>query len=121
MPTATKTIHPDNSYLVRQYIQRWDAATNVYVKWTGASTIACGFYQDALGTTPIAGLTNIAMTESSVGSGVYYAIVLGTMTAPLSSLTGDTIFQIVTGGTNSDLRVVTPLVVANPRYALLDE
>lgn len=121
MPTALKSIHPNNSYLVRQYIERWDAATNAYVKWTGASTIVCGFYEDALGVTPIAGLTNIAMTESSVGSGVYYAIVLGTMTAPLSTMTGDTIFQIVTGGTNSDLRVVVPLLVANPRYALLGD
>lgn len=121
MPTASKSIHPNNSYLVRQYIQRYDAASNSYVKWTGAATIVCGFYEDALGTTPIAGLTNIAMTESSAGSAVYYAIVLGTMTASLSALTGDTIFQIVTGGTNSDLRVVVPLVVANPRYALLGE
>lgn len=113
---VSKQIHPSNAYLVRQSLTRYSATTNTYVTWTGATTIAVGFYEDALGVTAIAGLTGLAMTESTV-QGVYYRVVDGTSTATLSSYQGETIYQIVTGGSNSDLTVVTPLVVAAPRYA----
>jgi hypothetical protein len=113
---VSKQINPSNAYLVRQALKKYDAATNDYIAWTGASTIAVGFYEDALGTTAIAGLTSLAMTESSV-LGTYYRVIAGTLTAALSSYAGETIYQIVTGGNASDLKVVTPLVVTQPRYA----
>jgi len=114
--TTSKQIHPNNAYLVRQALTKYDPATNTYIVWTGATSIVAGFYEDALGTTAISGLINIAMTESSI-SGTYYAVVSGTLTANLTTYDNDTIYQIVTGGVQSDLKVVTPLVVAEPRYA----
>lgn len=120
MATAIKPIHPDNAYLVRQSLSKYDPVTNTYVAWTGASTIVVGFYEDELGVTGIAGLTGLAMTEGV--SGVYYRVIDGTLTGSLApTYVGDTIFQIVTGGALSDLRVVTPLLVTEPRYALLGE
>lgn len=113
----SKQIHPANAYLVRQTLKQYDAATNDYILWTGASTIQVGFYEDALGTIGIAGLTGLAMTESAV-AGTYYRIISGTSTAGLAAqYAGETIYQIVTGGGASDLKVVVPLVVTQPRYA----
>lgn len=113
---VSKQINPSNAYLVRQALKKYDAATNDYIAWTGANTIAVGFYEDALGVTVIAGLASLPMTESSV-LGTYYRVVSGTDTAALASYAGETIYQIVTGGNASDLKVVTPLVVTQPRYA----
>jgi hypothetical protein len=115
--TATsKQIHPNNAYLVRQALSKYDPTTNTYIVWTGAASVTAGFYEDALGVTAIAGLTGLNMTESSV-TGTYYYVVPGTSTAVLASYAGETIYQIVTGGVQSDLKVVTPLVVTEPRYA----
>lgn len=117
MTTApTKDIHPSNTYLVRQQIRQYDAATNSYIPWVNAAGIVVGFYEDASGATAIAGLTNLPMTESST-PGTYYCLVDGTLTATLSSqYVGETIYQIVTAGVYSDLRVVLPLRVSQPRY-----
>ncbi len=120
MSTATKPIHPNNAYLVRQSLTKYDATTNTYIPWTGAATISASFYEDAFGVTPIAGLTGIAMAESAV-LGTYYVVVSGTLTATLTSYDGQTIYLVVTGGVQSDLRVVVPLLVTDPRYALLGE
>lgn len=121
MPAVAKEIHPSNAYLVRQQLKKYDAATNSYIPWTGANTIVVGFYEDALGVTGITGMTGFAMTESST-QGTYYKIVTGVLTATLASqYAGETIYQIVTGGASSDLKVVTPLVVTQPRYAQVGE
>lgn len=121
MAVVSKQIHPSNAYLVRQQLKQWDAATNTYIPWTGAVTIAVGFYEDALGVTGITSLTGLAMTESGT-PGTYYRVISGTLTATLASqYAGETIYQIVTGGSNSDLKVVMPLVVAQPRYAQVGE
>jgi len=112
----SKTINPANAYLVRSQITRWFSTTNSFEKWTGLTTLVVGFYEDALGTNGIAGLTNIAMTESSV-LGTYYAIVSAASTTPLGvSYNNETIYQIVSGGPNNEIKVVTPLVVTQPRY-----
>ena len=121
MAVVSKQIHTSNAYLVRQQLKQYDATTNTYIAWTGANTIAVGFYEDALGVTGIAGLTGLAMAESNI-LGTYYRIISGTLTATLASqYAGETIYQIVTGGSNSDLKVVTPLVVTQPRYAQVGE
>jgi len=112
----SKIINPANAYLVRSQITRWSSTTNQFEKWTGLTTLVVGFYEDALGTTAISGLTNIAMTESTV-VGTYYAVVSSASTAPLGvSYNNETIYQIVSGGPNNDIKVVTPLVVTQPRY-----
>lgn len=114
---VSKQIHPSNAYLVRQSLTKYDPVTNTYITWTGASTIVVGFYEDALGVTGIAGLTALPLTESTV-QGTYYRVISGTDTATLTAqYAGETIYQIVTGGAASDLKVVTPLVVTQPRYA----
>lgn len=112
-----KIINPANAYLVRSQIRRWISTTNTFELWTGLSNLVVGFYTDALGTTGIAGLTNLSMTESTV-QGTYYAIVSAASTAPLgTSYNNQTIYQIVSGGPSNEIKVVTPLVVTQPRYA----
>lgn len=117
MTTISKTIAPDNSYLVRQELRYYDPATNCYELWTGQTATAT-FAEDAEGNTPIATLANIAMTEAPTHPGVYYVVVQRPLLeAALNSFIGQTIYQIVTAGAFDDLQVVTPLVVTEPRYA----
>lgn len=112
---TSKQINPSNSYVVRQALKKYDPVTNDYITWTGATPITVGFYEDALGVTGIAGLTGLAMSESTV-QGTYYKVVSGTSLAALTTYAGETIYQIVTAGALNDLTVVTPLVVTEPRY-----
>ena len=115
MTTAQKTINPYNAYLVRQELTRWNAATNKYDVWTGA-TGSVTFAEDDQGTTPIAGLASFALSESGV-AGTYYAEIPTASANLLVPYDGDTIYQIVTAGQNSDVTVVTPLRVVIPRWA----
>jgi hypothetical protein len=115
--TVSKTIHPNNAYLVRSVVTFWSSSTNTFQAWSGLTTMAVGFYADALGTTSIAGLTGLGMSEVNT-SGVYYVIVPAANTAILgTNYNGSTIYQIVTGGPSNEIKVVTPLVVTQPRYA----
>lgn len=115
--TVSKTIQPNNAYLVRTKVTQWSSTTNTYVPWTGLSTMKAGFYTDALGTTGIANLTNLAMSEVTA-TGVYYVVVSAALTAVLgTTYNNTTVYQIVTGGPNNELKVVTPLAVTQPRYA----
>lgn len=112
-----KTINPANAYLVRSQIRRWLSTTNTFELWTGLDNMTVGFYTDALGTNGIAGLTNLQMAESSV-QGTYFAIVSAASTTPLGvTYNNETIYQIVSGGPSNEIKVVTPLVVTQPRYA----
>lgn len=113
--TASKTINPYNAYLVRSELTRYSAATNKYAAWTGA-TASVTFAEDDQGATPIAGLANFAMAEAAGAPGTYYAEIPTASANLLVPYDGDTIYQIVTAGNNTDLTVVTPLVVAIPRY-----
>lgn len=115
--TVSKTIHPNNAYLVRSEIKFWSSSTNQFQAWTGLTTVAVGFYADALGTQSIAGLVGLGMSEVN-NSGVYYVIVPAANTAILgTNYNGETVYQIVTGGPTNEIKVVTPLVVTQPRYA----
>lgn len=115
--TVSKTIHPNNAYLVRTKVTFWSSSTNTFQAWSGLTNMAVGFYADALGTQSIAGLVGLGMSEVNT-SGVYYVIVPAANTAILgTTYNGSTIYQIVTGGTNNAIKVVTPLVVTQPRYA----
>lgn len=112
-----KIINPANAYLVRSQVRRWLSTTNTFELWSGLQNMTVGFYQDALGATGIAGLTNLSMTESSV-LGTYFAVISAASTAPLAvSYNNETIYQIVSGGPSNEIKVVTPLVVTQPRYA----
>ena len=113
--TTIKTINPYNAYLVRQELTRWDAATNRYIPWTGTTGLAT-FAEDDQGATPIAGLANFALTESGV-AGTYYAEIPTASANLLIPYDGQTVYQIVTAGNNTDLTVVTALKVVIPRWA----
>lgn len=114
--TVSKTIQPSNAYLVRTKVTQWSSATNTYVAWTGLNSMVAGFYTDQTGTTGIASLTNLAMSEVTA-TGVYYVVVSSALTAGLSVYEDTIIYQIVSGGPNAELKVVTPLIVTVPRYA----
>jgi hypothetical protein len=115
--TVSKTIHPNNAYLVRSKITFYNSTTNQFVPWTGLANVSVSFYEDALGTQTIAGLSGLGMSEVT-NTGVYYVVVPAANTAILgTTYTGDTVYQIVTGGTNNAIKVVTPLAVTQPRYA----
>lgn len=115
--TVTKTIHPNNAYLVRSKITFFNSTTNQFVPWTGLTNVSVTFYADALGTQTIAGLSGLDLTEIT-GTGVYYVVVPSANTAILgTNYNGATVYQIVSGGTNNAIKVVTPLLVTQPRYA----
>lgn len=115
--TVSKDIHPNNAYLVRTQVTFWSSSTNQFQAWSGLANMTVGFYADALGTQGIAGLIGLGMSEVNT-TGVYYVIVPAANTAILgTNYNGSTIYQIVTGGTNNAIKVVTPLVVTQPRYA----
>ena len=115
--TVSKTINPNNAYLVRSEVKLWSSSTNTFIAWTGLANMKVGFYADALGTQSIAGLIGLDMAEVT-STGVYYVIVPAANTAILgTNYNGEIIYQIVTGGTNDAIKVVTPLAVTQPRYA----
>jgi len=115
--TVNKAIHPNNAYLVRSKITFYNSTSNTFVPWTGLANVSVTFYADALGTQTIAGLSGLGMAEVT-NTGVYYVVVPAANTAILgTSYNGATVYQIVTGGTNNAIKVVTPLLVTQPRYA----
>lgn len=116
MTVSRKTINPYNAYLVRQELSRYQAATNTYIAWTGATAVSATFAEDDQGVTPIAGLANFALTESGV-AGTYYAEIPTASANLLIPYDGVVVYQIVTAGTNTDATVVTPLLVTIPRWA----
>jgi hypothetical protein len=117
MPATTaKTIYPTNGHLARQAMELYSAATDRYVPFTGG-TFAVGFFLDAAGTQPIAGLTNIAMAAVAGAPGSYFAVIQVQTLAPLVPLAGQTVYQIVRGGPYDSLSAVTPMVVSLARYA----
>lgn len=116
MTTATKTINPYNAYLARVEVTRYNTATNRYDAWTGA-TGTVTFAEDDAGAVPIAGLANFAMSESGV-AGTYYAQIPTASANLLIPYDGQTVYQVVTLGTNSDLTIATALRVEIPRWGI---
>lgn len=116
-PVTVKSIHPANVYLARVEVTYYNTATNEFVPFTQTNA-QVSFAEDSDGTTPISGLANINMTESPATPGTYYAQVASASLSALVPFVGQTIYQIVkVGATLSDAKVVTPLVVRDPRYA----
>jgi hypothetical protein len=112
--SASKIINPSNAYLVRQEWRKYDPATNTFPLWSGATgTVTLAL--DSAGTSVISGFN--ALSLSAATTGVYYRILTAAETATLATYDGDTIYQIVVGGSANELRVVTPLVVTVPRLA----
>jgi|APGre2960657404_1045060.scaffolds.fasta_scaffold39369_2 hypothetical protein len=117
MTTISKQIQPDNSYLVRQELRYYDDATNCYELWTEQDATVT-FAEDTDGNTPIATLDSLVMSEAENHPGIYFLVVHAPLLQPaLTPYVGQTIYQIVMAGAFNDLRVVTPLVVTEPRYA----
>jgi hypothetical protein len=113
-----KQINPANAYLVRQTIERYDAATNGYVPWTGgAPNVSVGFYTSNDGTGGIAGLTGLPMEEAAGEAGTYIFIVPSSLLSALVPYDNQVVFQIVFAGATANLKVVTPVLVATPRWA----
>lgn len=116
-PVTVKTVHPANAYLARVEVQRYNNQTNEFVPYTGTSAQVF-FAEDALGTEPITGMTGIALVEVPGAPGVYAEQIGAAVMDLLEPYVGDTVYQITTiGPTLTDARVVTPLVVRDPRYA----
>lgn len=117
MTTISKTIAPDNSYLVRQELRYYNDATNCYELWTEQDANVT-FAEDAEGDTPIPTLNELVMSEAANHPGIYFLVVHRPLLEPaLLPYVGQTIYQIVRAGAFNDLQVVTPLVVTEPRYA----
>lgn len=117
-PVTFKTINPANAYLARAAIERYNAATDAYIPWTGGEpNVTVGFYTSAAGTGGITGLTDIPLEEVAGAPGTYALAIPSSLLAAIVPYTGQTIYQIVKAGQNQNLQVVTPLRVQVPRYA----
>jgi hypothetical protein len=112
---TTKPIYPANGHLTRQAIEIYHAATNWYVPYTDGALVV-SFAVNADGTSPITGLTSLALSASGV-AGTYYRVITSAQLAPLAALSGTVVYQIVSGGTDAAYRVVTPMRVSVPRWA----
>jgi len=112
---TTKPIYPANAHLTRQVVELYNTATDVYEPYTGGALVV-SFAVNADGTSPITGLTNMALSASGV-AGTYYRIIPSAQLAPLAALSGTVVYQIVSGGTDAAYRVVTPMRVSVPRWA----
>jgi hypothetical protein len=114
-PVTSKTVFPNNAYLVRWYLTRWNAATDAYEPWTGATVVA-SFTEDENGLVPIGTLSNIAMTAVGPSPGTYAAVVPGPDMAQLTPYLEETVYEFISDGNTGDLSIATPLVVRAPRY-----
>jgi len=116
-PQTYKRIHLANAFLTRTALERYVEAQDRYAPYTdGVASVT--FARDAAGLLPIAGLTGIAMSESTAAPGTYTAVMpSGAVSAALTALLNTLVYQIVTAGTLADLRIVTTLLVSTPRFA----
>lgn len=112
---TTKPIYPANAHLTRQVIETYNSLTNAYEPYT-AGNLAVSFASNADGTSPIAGLQNMALSAAGV-SGTYFRVITAAQLAPLAALAGTVVYQIVAGGTDTAYRAVTPMRVSVPRWA----
>jgi hypothetical protein len=116
-PVTAKTVHPQNVYLARVQVQRYNATTDAFEPWSN-TTATVSFATDERGTAPIAGMTNIPLDPVSGAAGVYAQQVQTNVMNLLLPYVGQTVYQITRiGEAPSDAQVVTPLVVRVPRYA----
>jgi hypothetical protein len=113
---TVKPIYPANGHLTRQAIEQYNPATDRFEPYTGGN-LRVSFARNADGTNPVTGLQNLELTNVSGQVGSYYRIVNASELSPLVALANTVVFQIVTGGPYSALRVVTPMRVTVPRYA----
>lgn len=117
-PVSAKTVHPDNAYLARVEVQRYNTTTNQFEAWSNTN-VQVFFAEDAAGDDPIAGMTGITLNAVSGAPGVYAEQIGAPVMSLLEPYVDETVYQIaLVGPTLADARVVTPLVVRQPRYAL---
>lgn len=113
-----KTVYIGNSWLVRQELRYYSAATDAFEVWSGVPAVVT-FATDTAGTNTIAPLVNLPLAESGIKPGVYYRVLATSDVAALAAYAGQTVYQIVTAGASSELRAVLPVIVAQPRYVNL--
>lgn len=116
-PVTTKPVHPSNAYLVRVYVEQWQAATNRFQPLLGAQLV-CNFALDAANGSPIAALQGIALTEVGPQAvGVYADVIPGATMDALLPFIGQIVYQLTSNAITGDVLVATPLRVQYPRFA----
>lgn len=116
-PVTAKPIHPNNAYLCRQELDKWDPFTDTFIPVTGA-TITVTIATDAAGTVPVPALDMLPLAEVGPSSpGMYAAVISGVLCANLVPYIGQTVYQVVRNSVANEVVAVTPLFVQYPRYA----
>lgn len=117
---TVKRIYPHNAFLVRQYLEKFDDASNEMVAWDDATNVKVSFATDKNGDDVITNMGPFDMAAVHADHPGYYSYTVpASVTALLDvvALRGSRIWQIVTAGSADELRVATPLLVTEPRYA----
>lgn len=115
-----KRLHPNNSHLARVYLEQFDPTVNDYAAWDDAPSVQVAFCSDKLGETVISGMGPFTMTavDAAYPGWFYYVVPVSVMALlDTTALLGTTVYQRITAGASSELRVVTPFIVADPRVA----
>lgn len=110
-----KPVYLGNAFLVRQELRYYSAATDAFEVWTG-QTATVSITTDAAGTLPVAGLSGLVMSASSINPGVYTYVISAALIAGLAAFVGQTVYLVTVAGANNELRVTVPLLVSTPRY-----
>lgn len=118
-----KTINIGNAYLVRQELRYFDGPTNTFKPWTGPVTVRfCTRTQDpvtgVVTYTTISGMGPFSLVVATAG--VWYYEVPTSVVALLNVVTylGKLVYQLVEGGSASELQDVQPLLVVSDRSPL---
>ena len=116
-PQTAKVIHPGNAFLSRCALERWDAATNHFVPWTGQA-VTVTFALDADGAQPIPALDGLTMAELAVAPGTYAVQIHGPTMQLLVPYLGMTVYEIHRDFADQ-VHLPQPYVVQFPRYPLV--
>lgn len=118
---AVKQLFVRNAHLARAYLTKYGVATNDYAAWSDAASVQVALCTDREGDLPITALGPFAMAavDAVLYPGWFFYVFSAALTALLDTDTYRTltIYQRVTAGAAGELKVVTPFVVTEPRFA----
>ena len=118
---TVKRLFVNNAHLAHEYLTRFSVTANAHVAWGDASSVQVALCTDPAGDTVIATLGPLAMAAVDAVNfpGWFYYVFTAALTAALDTDTyrGKVIYQRVTAGAAAELKVVTPWVVTEPRFA----
>lgn len=116
-----KRLFVRNAHLAWGYLEKFSVTDNAMAAWSDATSVAVAFCTDRQGDSVIASLGPFSMTavDATNHPGYYYYIVPTSVTALLDTdeYRGRTIYQRITAGASSEVKVVTPWIVTEPRFA----